>query len=159
MRNAKTAALVASLCLNLFCLGWAASFFLRPGGPPPFGFFSHLDQRLSSSLSAEGYQRMKTLLADFSARDPAKDEREFVTMRDKIAAMIGASSFDKAAFLALAQQLNRDKFTREGEMVERIASTVADLSAEDRAALAVIVRSAPPPPPPPPGGPGGPPPR
>lgn len=140
--RARGWALVASVALNLFLIGWIAGGWTRqpPGPPPPFA----LAERLKSKLSAEGAQRIGADLATLDAEAAALWARFNVAGRAVVAAA-SAAPFDPAALRAALGGLSEVRAGGEAAMTERLVAVIGRLDAADRRVLAEALFVPPPP--------------
>lgn len=141
--RARGWALVASVALNLFLVGWIAGGWTRqpPGPPPPFA----LAERLKARLSGEGVQRIGADLAALDAEAAGLGARFDAARRTVIAAAV-AVPFDATALRAALGGLSAARASGEAAMTERLVTVIGRLDADDRRVFAETLFAPLPPP-------------
>jgi uncharacterized membrane protein len=126
-------ALVVSLGLNVFVAGWLvgdrAGRFGPP--PPPPGSMQPFLDSLESRLSPEGARIMDTTIRGFKDRS-IRHFRRLEEIGERMEKALVGGSFDRARFLATAQELSSEQAVDRSEVAEQIATAIEKLSPEDR---------------------------
>jgi uncharacterized membrane protein len=143
--RARGVALVASVALNLFLIGWIAGGWTRSPPPPP-GPGAMLE-RLQARLTPDGYTRVATDLAAFD-RDAAAVGRAFDTAGAAVVAAAGVSPFDEAAVRRALAAMSDTRGDADRRMTDRLLALLGKLDTADRVGLADALFGQRPPPPP-----------
>lgn len=124
-------ALVASIALNLFLVGWLAGGFLNR---PPFGLqLRHsMIERLDGRLSREGFRRVEPQLRAF--QDVADGGMaDFGRLRRQLQQSAGSANFDAEAMRRDLAGLSQARNAQDSRFSERIVAILQDLDPADRA--------------------------
>lgn len=135
--------LLTSLALNLFLGGyWLGGILGRSLHPPGFeaGRLTTISERLRGKLSADGMLKIDALVVDIETmlndRSPSVENAR-AQLRD----VVSASEFDRQNFLSVVDSLSIARSTTDRAIADRIASTLAQLSLQDRRILTEVVLS------------------
>lgn len=128
-------ALILSLGVNLFVAGWLVGDRAGKFGPsPPPGSMQPFLDSLENRLSPEGARIMDATIRGF--RDRAfRHFRRLEEIGDRMEKALNGGSFDRAGFLATAQELSAEQAVDRSEVAEQIANAIEKLSPEDRKRL------------------------
>lgn len=131
--RARGVALVASVALNLFLIGWIAGGWTRSPPPPP-GPGAMLE-RLQARLTPDGLKRVATDLASLD-RDAADVGRAFDAAGAAVVAAAGAAPFDEAAVRAALTAMSDTRRDADRRMTDRLLAVLGRLDTADRIGLA-----------------------
>src|SRR5258707_12893301 len=109
-------ALILSLGVNLFVAGWLVGDRAgRFGPPPPPGSMQPFRDSLEGRLSPEGARVMDTMIRSFQDRG-IRHFRRFEEIGERMEKALVGGSFDRAGFLAAAQELSTEQTVDRGEV-------------------------------------------
>ena len=150
-------ALLVSLGVNLFLAGsWAGSLVRSDGPPPPRPRpLQNAVQELQGRISNDSFAKIEALVGEIDGRfrsSPADPRR----MDEKLRALLGAETFDPAAFAATVDTFLAARSETDKAIARRIGEVLAGVPVADRKVIAEVVLRGPgrpfgPPPGPPPG--------
>jgi hypothetical protein len=129
-------ALIVSLGVNLFVAGWLVGDRAGKFGPlpPPPGSMQPFLDSLESRLSPEGTRIMDATIRSFQDR-AFRHFRRLEEIGERMEKALDGGSFDRARFLATAQELSAEQAVDRNEVAEQIANAIEKLSPEDRKRL------------------------
>ncbi|MEH2471063.1 hypothetical protein V1281_007750 [Nitrobacteraceae bacterium AZCC 2161] len=130
-------ALVVSVGVNLFVAGWLVgdrAGYRGPPPPPPPGSMQPFLASLEGTLSPGGARIMDTMVRGLQGRGPLF--RRFEDLGERMQKALVGERFDRAAFLAAAQELSAEQSADRMAVAEEIANAMEKLSPEDRKHLA-----------------------
>jgi len=127
-------ALVISVGINLFVAGWLVGDRAGYRGPPPQPrsmrpFLASLE----ATLSPDGIRIMDTMVRGLQGRGQLF--RRFEELGERMQKAVVGERFDRAAFLAAAQELSAEQSADRIAVAEEIANAMEKLSPEDRKRL------------------------
>jgi uncharacterized membrane protein len=130
--RARGVALVASVALNLFLIGWIAGGWTR-SPPPPSGRGPMLE-RLQARLTPAGLSHVAADLAALD-RDAADVGRAFDTAGAAVVAAAGTTPFDEAAVRAALTAMADTRRDADRRMTDRLLAVLGKLDTADRVGL------------------------
>jgi uncharacterized membrane protein len=143
-------ALIASLGLNLFFVGWLVGGMFGPGrggyGPPPLPLppLHLMAERLRGSLSDEGMAKIEALIQELDSRF-ARRISATEQARSRIKSQLAAEPFNADAFADALAAMHVDGEKDRAMIDRRIAEVFAALSPQDRRKVSDVTLTFPPP--------------
>jgi hypothetical protein len=127
-------ALVISVGVNLFVAGWLVGDRAGYRGPPPQPrSMQPFLASLEGTLSPDGISIMDTMVRGLQGR--GQFFRRFEDLGERMQKAVVGERFDRAAFLAAAQELSAEQSADRIAVAEEIANAMEKLSPEDRKRL------------------------